>query len=53
MKRWSDTLREHRVVLRQKLGGRCLTADYEMSGLVLFGMTMIHGRFGNQSDRIR
>ena len=53
MKRWSDTLCEHWVPLRHELGGRCLTANYEMSDLVLFDMSMIHSRLGNQTDRIR
>ena len=50
---WNGTLSEQPASLRSKLGGRWLTAEYEMGDLVLFETTTIHGSLDNQTDRIR
>ena len=50
---WNGTLSEHPPKLRNRLGGRWLTAEYEIGDLVVFGMTTVHGSLDNQTDRIR
>lgn len=39
--------------LRQKLGGRWLTAEYQPGDILTFKMTLLHGSLDNQTDRIR
>jgi hypothetical protein len=39
--------------LREKLGGRWLTADFEAGDLLIFTMHTIHGSVDNRSDRYR
>jgi len=39
--------------LREKLGGRWLSADFQMGDLLTFSMETIHGSIDNQSDRVR
>ena len=41
------------VSLREKLGGRWLTANYRMGDLLLFPQFTIHCGLDNNSDRIR
>lgn len=41
------------VALRQRLGGRWLTAEYHLGDLLTFRMTLIHASLNNQTDRIR
>lgn len=53
---WSrgGSLTNNPVSLREKLGGRWLTAHFQPSDLLTFGMGMVHGSLDNQSDgRIR
>ena len=55
-RRWEfdGALSKNPVTLREKLGGRWLTAQkFSMGDLVTFGMTTVHGSLDNQSDRIR
>lgn len=39
--------------LRHSLGGRWLTAEFNMGDLVVFCMNMVHGGAENRSDRLR
>jgi hypothetical protein len=39
--------------LREKLGGRWLTADFRMGDLLTFGMTTVHASLDNHSREIR
>jgi ectoine hydroxylase-related dioxygenase (phytanoyl-CoA dioxygenase family) len=41
------------VSLRQKFGGRWLTAGFRAGDLLTFGMTMIHASLDNQTDAYR
>lgn len=41
------------VALREKLGGRWLTAEYKMGDLLVFGMFTIHASLDNRSREIR
>ena len=41
------------MAARDEVGGRWLTADYEMGDLLLFTMFTMHGSHDNQTDRIR
>jgi len=41
------------VTLRQRLGGRWLTTDYQMGDLLIFSVYMVHCSLDNTSDRIR
>jgi hypothetical protein len=52
-KRKSGRLTRNPVTLREKLGGRWLTAEFEMGDLLTFGMKLVHASLDNQSDRIR
>lgn len=52
-KRWSGHLSKNAVRLREKLGGRWLTADYRMGDLLTFPMFTVHASLDNQTDRIR
>lgn len=49
----SGLLTKNPVVLREKFGGRWLTADFQAGDLLTFGMKLIHASLDNQSDRIR
>lgn len=46
-------LSKHPAKLRQRLGGRWLTANYRAGDLLLFSMFTVHTSLDNQSDRIR
>ena len=50
---WDGWLSRNPVSLRQKLGGRWLTTDYEAGDLLTFTMYCVHGSVDNKSDRIR
>lgn len=50
---WSGALANNPVHLREKLGGRWLTADFEMGDVLVFGMATIHASLDNHSDEIR
>lgn len=39
--------------LRNKLGGRWLSADFQAGDFITFGMGMVHASLDNQTDRIR
>ena len=39
--------------LREKLGGRWLTADYKLGDVLIFSMFTVHGSLDNQSPEIR
>jgi len=41
------------VALRERLGGRWLTAEYQMGDLLVFGMYTIHASLDNNSREIR
>ena len=51
---FDGALSKNPVTLREKLGGRWLTAQqFSMGDLVTFGMTTVHGSLDNQSEQIR
>jgi hypothetical protein len=41
------------VTLRKRLGGRWLTADYQMGDVLIFSVFLVHCSLDNVSDRIR
>ena len=41
------------VEVRDKLGGRWLTADYKLGDLLVFSMYTMHASSDNHTDRIR
>jgi hypothetical protein len=50
----AGSITEDHVGLRQKLGGRWLTADYRMGDVLVFGMFLVHASLDNQTtDRLR
>ena len=49
----SGCLTKNPVTLREKLGGRWLTAAFKPGDLLTFGMKLVHASLDNQSDRIR
>ena len=53
VREWDGSLSKNPVTLREKLGGRWLTAEYRMGDLLTFGMATIHTGLDNHSDRIR
>jgi Phytanoyl-CoA dioxygenase (PhyH) len=50
---WDGWLARNPVTIRQKLGGRWLTAEFQIGDVVTFGMTVVHASLDNQTDRIR
>ena len=50
---WDGMLTKNPVALREKFGGRWLTAEYDMGNLLIFSMRTIHASLDNQSNRIR
>lgn len=52
-KKWGGHLSKNAVRLREKLGGRWLTAEFRMGDVLTFGMFTIHASLDNQSDRVR
>ncbi len=51
--KWDGSLSKDPVSLRQKLGGRWLTTDYEAGDLLTFTMHTVHASIDNKSDRVR
>lgn len=41
------------VTLREKFGGRWLSANWKAGDFITFGMTIVHGGLDNQTDRLR
>lgn len=52
---WSHPgwLTNNPVSLREKMGGRWLTAEYQPGDFLTFKMTLIHASLDNQTDRVR
>lgn len=52
---WSHSggLTKNPFTLREKLGGRWLTAPFKKGDFVTFGMTLVHGSLDNQTNRVR
>jgi hypothetical protein len=52
---WSHPgwLTNNPVSLREKLGGRWLTAEYQPGDFLTFKMTLIHASLDNQTDKVR
>lgn len=50
---WDGALSHDPPALRETLGGRWLTADYEMGDVLIFTMRTVHASLDNGSDRIR
>jgi hypothetical protein len=50
---WDGTLSKNPATLREKLGGRWLTAEYRAGDILIFTMRTVHASLDNQSDRIR
>jgi hypothetical protein len=50
---WDGVLTKNPYTLREKLGGRWLTAEYEPGDLLIFTRQTIHASLDNQTDRIR
>lgn len=50
---WNGALSKNPASLREKLGGRWLTTDFEIGDLLTFTMHTVHGSIDNQSDRVR
>ena len=50
---WDGRLSSNPASLREKLGGRWLTADFKAGDVLVFGMATVHASLDNQSDRCR
>lgn len=50
---WDGSLSKDPVSLREKLGGRWLSANFEAGDLLIFTMATVHASLDNQSNRIR
>lgn len=50
---WDGILSKDPVSLRQKLGGRWLTADFRAGDILIFTMRTVHASLDNQSQEIR
>jgi ectoine hydroxylase-related dioxygenase (phytanoyl-CoA dioxygenase family) len=50
---WNGWLGKNPVALRQKLGGRWLTAEFKVGDVVTFGMKVVHASLDNQTHYIR
>jgi len=51
--KWDGSLSKDPASLRQKLGGRWLTTDFEAGDLLTFTMHTVHASIDNKSDRVR
>jgi hypothetical protein len=51
--RWNGALSKNPATLREKLGGRWLTTEFEAGDLLTFTMRTVHASLDNQSDRYR
>jgi hypothetical protein len=52
-KRWGGWLARNPVLLRERLGGRWLTADFRVGDVLVFGMDTIHASLDNQTSSLR
>ncbi len=52
-KRWSGRLSANPVSLREKLGGRWLTTDYQMGDALFFSIHLVHASLDNNSKQFR
>ena len=52
-KMFTGQLSRNPVKLRDRLGGRWLTAEFRMGDVLTFGMYTLHCSLDNQSDRVR
>jgi hypothetical protein len=52
-KGWNGALSKNPVSLRQRYGGRWLTAEFKAGDVLIFGMFTIHGSLDNHSRQIR
>jgi hypothetical protein len=50
---WDGLLSKNPASLREKMGGRWLTAEYHPGDLLIFSMRTIHASLDNQSNRVR
>ena len=50
---WDGALTKNPASLREKLGGRWLTAEFRAGDLLTFSMATVHGSLDNQTDRVR
>ena len=50
---WDGRLASNPVALREKLGGRWLTTEYQMGDVLVFGMGTVHASLDNQSNGYR
>jgi hypothetical protein len=50
---WDGRLSSDPVKLREKLGGRWLTTDFQMGDVLVFGMATVHASLDNQTNRFR
>jgi len=50
---WDGRLTNNPVTLREKLGGRWLTTEYQMGDVLVFTMATIHASLDNQTNRYR
>jgi len=51
--KFSGSLSNNPFSLREKLGGRWLSAEYNMGDLLMFRMDTVHGSLDNQTDYLR
>jgi len=50
---WDGSLTKNPFSLREKLGGRWLTADYRAGDILIFTMQTVHASLDNQSRQVR
>ena len=50
---WSGEITQDASALRDSLGGRWLTADFQMGDVLTFTMRTVHASLDNRSDRVR
>ncbi|NED97738.1 phytanoyl-CoA dioxygenase family protein [Phytoactinopolyspora alkaliphila] len=50
---WDGALSHDPAELRDRLGGRWLTADFRAGDVIVFGMFTVHGSLDNTSDQVR
>jgi hypothetical protein len=50
IERWFGQLSDNPVTLRERLGGRWLTADYRLGDVLIFTMYTLHASLDNQSE---
>ncbi|NEE00390.1 phytanoyl-CoA dioxygenase family protein [Phytoactinopolyspora halotolerans] len=50
---WDGSISHDPAALRERLGGRWLTADFRAGDIIVFGMFTVHGSLDNTSDQVR